>query len=175
MICTILPAALATLRSVSYTHLILCFTNEDLEKGDYILNVQNGTLDLSGHEPMFIRHTPDMLLSKICNVEYDPAAKCPVWEKFLEDTMQGNGGKIQYLQKIAGLSLTGNTEQETCFILYAPSTRNGKSTFVETGGSQATVARRTRSMSSNCCLRPCPFWNAAGTMVRSASFRSYRI
>ena len=44
-----------------------------------------------------------------------------------------------------------------------------------TGGSQATVARRTRSMSSNCCLRPCPFWNAAGTMVRSASFRSYRI
>ena len=111
---------------------IYFFTNEGLDKGDYILNVQNGTLDLSGHEPMFIRHTPDMLLSKICNVEYDPATECPVWEKFLEDAMQGNGGKIQYLQKIAGLSLTGNTEQETCFILYGPSTRNGKSTFVET-------------------------------------------
>ena len=111
---------------------IYFFTNEDLDKGDYILNVQNGTLDLSGYEPMFIDHTPDMLLSKICNVEYDPAAKCTVWEKFLEDTMQGNDGKIQYLQKIAGLSLTGNTEQETCFILYGPSTRNGKSTFVET-------------------------------------------
>ena len=50
---------------------IYFFTNEDLDKGDYILNVQNGTLDLSGHKPMFIRHTPDMLLSKICNVEYD--------------------------------------------------------------------------------------------------------
>lgn len=30
------------------------------------------------------------------------------------------------------MSLTGNTEQETCFILYGSTTRNGKSTFCET-------------------------------------------
>ena len=28
--------------------------------------------------------------------------------------------------------MTGNTEQETCFILYGSTTRNGKSTFCET-------------------------------------------
>lgn len=108
------------------------FTNEDLDKNDYLLNLQNGTLDLSEAEPRFIKHSPDLLLSKICNVEYQPGATCKEWEKFLNEIMQNDNDKIQYLQKIAGLSLTGNTEQETCFILYGSTTRNGKSTFCET-------------------------------------------
>lgn len=108
------------------------FCNEDLDKEDYLLNVQNGTLDLSNDTPVFREHNPDMLLSKICNVKYDPVASCKEWEKFLDEIMQNDNDKIQYLQKIAGLSLTGNTEQETCFILYGSTTRNGKSTFCET-------------------------------------------
>ena len=108
------------------------FINEDLDKDDYILNLQNGTLDLSADRPHFMEHNPNMLLSKICNAEYDPSAKCPNWEKFLSEIMLGNSEKIKYLQKIAGLSLTGNTEQETCFILFGSTTRNGKSTFIET-------------------------------------------
>ena len=108
------------------------FTNEDLDKNDYLLNLQNGTLDLSEAEPRFIKYSPDLLLSKICNVEYQPEATCKEWEKFLNEIMQNDNDKIQYLQKIAGLSLTGNTEQETCFILYGSTTRNGKSTFCET-------------------------------------------
>lgn len=52
------------------------FSNEQLDKNDYLLNVQNGTLDLSGNEPVFLSHNPDMLLSKICNAEYDPAVDC---------------------------------------------------------------------------------------------------
>jgi len=108
------------------------FSNEQLDVNDYLLNVQNGTLGLSGNEPVFLSHSPDMLLSKICNAEYDPAADCREWKKFLLEIMQDDREKISYLQKIAGLSLTGNTEQETCFILYGSTTRNGKSTFCET-------------------------------------------
>ena len=48
------------------------------------------------------------------------------------EVMQGDVEKIKYLQKIAGLSLTGNTAEETCFILYGSTTCNGKSTFCET-------------------------------------------
>lgn len=107
------------------------FSNEELDKDDYILNVQNGILDLSGDEPMFMEHNPDMLLSKICNAQYDPSTKCERWVKFLDEVMENDTEKIRYLQKIAGLSLTGNTEEETCFILYGKSTRNGKSTFCE--------------------------------------------
>lgn len=108
------------------------FTNEQLDVNDYILNVQNGTLDLSGDKPIFMEHSPDMLLSKICNVNYEPSAKCEVWEKFINEIMQNDKSKIEYLQKIAGLSLTGNTSDETAFILYGSTTRNGKSTFCET-------------------------------------------
>lgn len=108
------------------------FTNEQLDVNDYILNVQNGTLDLSGDKPIFMEHSPDMLLSKICNVNYEPGAKCEVWEKFINEIMQNDKSKIEYLQKIAGLSLTGNTSEETAFILYGSTTRNGKSTLCET-------------------------------------------
>lgn len=108
------------------------FSNEQLDVKDYLLNLQNGTLDLSGNEPVFLNHNPDMLLSKICNVEYNPTADCREWKKFLLEIMQGDKEKTLYLQKIAGLSLTGNTEQETCFILFGSTTRNGKSTFCET-------------------------------------------
>lgn len=108
------------------------FSNEQLDVNDYLLNVQNGTLDLSGNEPVFLSHSPDMLLSKICNAEYDPAADCREWKKFLMEIMQDDKEKILYLQKIAGLSLTGCTQEETCFILYGSTTRNGKSTFCET-------------------------------------------
>lgn len=111
---------------------IYFFSNEQLDVDDYLLNLQNGTLDLSGNEPVFLSHSPDMLLSKICNAEYNPAADCREWKKFLLEIMQDDEEKISYLQKIAGLSLTGNTEQETCFILYGSTTRNGKSTFCET-------------------------------------------
>lgn len=108
------------------------FSDSQLDQDDYLLNVQNGILDLSGWEPIFKKHDPDILLSKICNVEYRPAATCKEWEKFLTEVMQGDVEKIKYLQKIAGLSLTGNTSEEACFVLYGSTTRNGKSTFCET-------------------------------------------
>lgn len=111
---------------------ILFFTNELLDKNDYQLNVQNGVLDLTGEEVDFVPHSPDFLLSKICNVCYEPESDCPTWNKFLTEIMQGNEEKVKYLQKIAGLSLIGDTREETCFILYGSTTRNGKSSFIET-------------------------------------------
>lgn len=106
--------------------------NEDLDRNDFFLNVINGTLDLTGDNPKFSEHQPDMLLSKICNAEYNPEAKCERWERFISEVMQGDVDKIKYLQKIAGISLTGDTSEETCFILYGSTTRNGKSTYIET-------------------------------------------
>lgn len=147
------------------------FTNEDLDVNDYLLNVQNGTLDLSADAPVFLEHKPEMLLSKICNANYEPAATCPEWNKFLDQIMQGDTEKIQYLQKIAGLSLTGNTEQETCFILYGSTTRNGKSTFCETliyllGDYALTMKPETLAVKQNLDSR-----QASGDVARLAGCR----
>lgn len=150
---------------------ITFFTNEDLDTNDYILNVQNGTLDLSGNDPVFLGHDPDMFLSKICNAEYDPAATCKEWDKFLLEIMQGDKEKIQYLQKIAGLSLTGNMQEETCFILYGSTTRNGKSTFCETliyllGDYALTMKPETLAVKQNLDSR-----QASGDVARLAGCR----
>lgn len=147
------------------------FTNEQLDTNDYLLNLQNGTLDLSKNMPRFREHDPDLLLSKICNVEYDPATVCDEWEKFLLEIMQGDREKIRYLQKIAGLSLTGNTQQETCFILYGSTTRNGKSTFCETliyllGDYALTMKPETLAVKQNLDSR-----QASGDVARLAGCR----
>lgn len=150
---------------------IFYFTNEELDKNDYLLNLQNGTLDLTENEPRFIQHNPDLLLSKICNAEYDPKATCKEWDKFLLEIMQGDMDKIQYLQKIAGLSLTGNTQEETCFILYGSTTRNGKSTFCETlihllGDYALTMKPETLAVKQNLDSR-----QASGDVARLAGCR----
>jgi len=46
--------------------------------------------------------------------------------------MQRDTVKIEYLQKAIGYGITADTSLETCFILYGATTRNGKSTLVET-------------------------------------------
>lgn len=150
---------------------VFFFTNEELDKDDYLLNLQNGTLDLSENEPRFIEHSSDLLLSKICNVEYQPGATCKEWEKFLLEIMQGDTEKIQYLQKIAGLSLTGNTQEETCFVLYGSTTRNGKSTFCETlihllGDYALTMKPETLAVKQNLDSR-----SASGDIARLAGCR----
>ncbi len=68
--------------------------------------------------------------------------------------MQGDKEKIQFLQKIAGIGLTGDTREECMFILYGSTTRNGKSTFCETllhlyGDYGLTMKPETLAMKQN--------------------------
>ena len=107
-------------------------SSEMLDKDKYILNVENGVLDLRTMK--FMKHDPSQLLSKMCRVTYDPDARGERWTAFINSVMMGDTEKIDFLQRILGYSLTGNTQEETCYILYGQSTRNGKSTLVETIG-----------------------------------------
>ena len=102
----------------------------DFDKNKSLFNCQNGTLNLETFE--FSQHNPNDLLSKISNVEYDPKATCPTFKKFMNEIMQNNTNKINYLKKALGYSLTCSTKEETCFILYGKTTRNGKGTLTDT-------------------------------------------
>ena len=102
----------------------------DLDNNIYLLNCLNGTLNLKTFE--FKKHNPNDLLSKISNVEYNPDAYSPRWEKFVDEVMQGDKEKIKYLQKSIGYSITGDTSEEKFFIWYGATTRNGKSTLSNT-------------------------------------------
>lgn len=105
------------------------FSRADLDNNDDLFNVENGTLNLATGE--FYQHRASDLLSKVASVIYDPAARSADFEKFIDEIMQGDTEKAKYLQKVCGLSLTADTSNEQCWLLYGATTRNGKSTFVE--------------------------------------------
>lgn len=145
--------------------------NESLDEEDYKINVQNGVLDLSGDEPVLLPHSPRGLMSKICQAAYDPDVDGSEWEKFIDDIMMGDKEKIKYLQKIAGMMLTGDTTEEKMFVLYGPSTRNGKSTFCEAlrymlGDYGIAVRPETLALRSNVDSR-----QASGDIARMAGVR----
>ena len=109
------------------------FVNADmLDQGIFLLNTQNVVLDLTSGTPEVKAHSPDMLLTKICNAEYRPEVRSALWEKVIDDVMEGNEGKKRYLQKKLGRTLTGETCEEEFDIFHGASTRNGKSTILET-------------------------------------------
>lgn len=130
------------------------FENTELDKDDLILNLKNCVLDLSGDTPKILEHNADLLLSKCCNASYDPDATCELWEKTINEIMEGNAEKIRYLQKILGLCLTGITAEEELYFFYGASTRNGKSTICETVLSilndyGATISPETLAVKAN--------------------------
>lgn len=100
-----------------------------LDRDPYLLNVQNGTIDLrTGH---LRPHDAGDLLTKLAPVDYDPDAQCPTWDAFLDEIMARRPSLVEYLQRAAGYTLTGDVSERIMFILHGDTT-TGKSTFLNT-------------------------------------------
>ena len=130
------------------------FENIELDKDDFFLNCKNCVLDLSGDQPKALEHNADLLLSKICNASYNPVATCTLWEKTVNEIMQGDSSKIEYLQKMSGRFLTGDTSEEEFYIFFGATTRNGKSTITELllyllGDYATTISPESLAIKSN--------------------------
>lgn len=102
----------------------------DLDSNRNLFNCQNGTFDLNDFT--FREHKASDLISKVSNVVYDPNAKSDEWVNFINEIMEHDQDKIGFLKQILGYSMTAFTREETSFVLYGSTTRNGKTTFVET-------------------------------------------
>ena len=100
----------------------------DFDKDPRYLNLENGTIDLNTNK--FMPHDRKLMLSKKANVAYDPEARCKRWEKFIPEIMDGDVGLERFLQKAVGYSICGEPKEHCLFILDGPTTRNGKSTFI---------------------------------------------
>ena len=118
----------AIVKSASVTEQ-LNITSDDLDKNAFLVNVRNGTLDILNDE--FREHRREDMITKIAPVDYDPAADCPLWRKFILEIMDYKADVIQFLQTTAGWAITGDTTAQVMFILFG-SGANGKSTFLNT-------------------------------------------
>lgn len=110
----------------NHTH---CKTEDFDTQRDY-LNVKNGVINLQTFE--LLPHESSMLLSKVCNCEFNPDASSALWEQFVNEVMEGDQERIEYLQRLCGYALTADNANEEFYILYGKTTRNGKSTFLGT-------------------------------------------
>lgn len=108
---------------------LLMIEQANFDNSPNLLNLSNCTLDLCTMQPH--EHRAEDMLTKISPTEYNPNADESQWLTFLYDVFKGDEEKIAYVQKICGYALTASTELEAMFLLYGPTTRNGKSTFVE--------------------------------------------
>jgi putative DNA primase/helicase len=102
---------------------------DDLDPDPWLLNVENGTVDLQTGE--LREHRQGDMITKIARVSYDKNAGCPLWKKFLMEIMNYNADLIRFIQTAAGWAVTGDTSEQTMFILFG-SGANGKSTFLNT-------------------------------------------
>jgi len=100
----------------------------DLDADPWLFNVQNGTLDLRTSK--LRPHKRADKLTKLAPVEYDPAAKCPTFDRFILEIMDNRPELVSYLARVFGYALTGNISEQ-CFFLFYGRGANGKSTLLE--------------------------------------------
>ena len=105
----------------------LNITSDQLDTNPWLLNCQNGTLNIKTKE--FTEHSQKDFITKIANVNYDPAADCPMWKQFIREIMDYKNDVINFLQTACGWAVTGDIREQTMFILFG-SGANGKSTFL---------------------------------------------
>ena len=102
--------------------------HKELDKGHFLLNVGNGTIDLKTGD---IRpHKRADLLTHDNEIEYHRDATAPTWERFLVDIFEGDVELVEFVQRAIGYSLTGNVKEQVLFICHGGG-ENGKSKFFE--------------------------------------------
>lgn len=109
------------------TELSVVVRDDAVDSKPMLLTVENGVVDLRTGKlhPHERRH----LLTKKAFVRFDAAATCPTWITFLRRVFDNRQPLIDFIQRAAGYSLSGDTTAQ-CFFLLHGSGSNGKSTFL---------------------------------------------
>jgi putative DNA primase/helicase len=97
------------------------------DSNKWLLNTPIGLVDLRTAEVK--THDPSAMITKITAV--GPTGGCPMWKKHIELVTAGDRDLADYLQRFAGYSLTGETNEEALAFFYGTG-QNGKDTFVTT-------------------------------------------
>jgi putative DNA primase/helicase len=99
----------------------------ELDADPWLLGVENGTLDL--RTGTLIPARREDYITKVGPVAFDADAECPVFLTFLGKIMGGDQTLVDYLQRVLGYMLTGDTSEQRLFFLYGTGA-NGKSTLL---------------------------------------------
>ncbi len=91
-----------------------------------LLNTRNCTIDLTTMEPH--EHRPAENITKQADVAYNPRARAPRWQRYLEEILPDPEVRL-YLQRCLGSALSGEQLDNVVHFLYGPGA-NGKSVML---------------------------------------------
>lgn len=120
-------AKLDAMIELAATQQHLGIMSEDIDRDDWTLNCNNGTLDL--RTGTLNPHCKTDMNTRMVNINYDPEADCTRWEQFVYEIFDGDRELIAYVQRALGYTLTGDT-REQCFFILNGNGANGKSTLI---------------------------------------------
>lgn len=99
-----------------------------LDRDPYLLNCMNGTLDLRTGK--LCPHSREDYITKLAPVNFDPAARHPVLERYLAAVADSDREMPPFLARCFGVALTGDVSPETLFLLQGDA-GSGKTTLTE--------------------------------------------
>ena len=117
----------ALLKEAQHLEGIPC-VNADFDNLDFMLNAQNGVIDLTNGK--LIEHDKSYMMSNYINVPISKNKEPKQWLKFLDEIFLGDKNVIRFIQKSMGYTLTGSIREQVLFILYGDG-NNGKSVFID--------------------------------------------
>lgn len=105
----------------------------DLDRDPFLLNCQNGTLELprEADRPVRLRrHSRLDLISRVLPVGYDPEAAAPRWREHLDWALPEHDKRL-FVQRLSGYLLVGDTSEQA-FVFFWGQGANGKGVITNT-------------------------------------------
>ena len=107
-----------------------CRDMEQFQSAENYINVKNGLLDISGEKLKLKQHNSNIFSTVQIPINYDPAAECKEFKKFLDTTFEGDEKLIELVQEIMGYCLCNSVKAHKLFFFLGEGS-NGKSVLCE--------------------------------------------
>ena len=119
--------SIKTVASIVLSQESISKTPEQVDANPDIINTPEGAVDL--RKGTLLPPSRGRFVTKCTAVSLGSTDECPLWLKFIDESMGGQEDMKLSIQRLAGYALTGHTREQT-FPIFIGAGKNGKSTFV---------------------------------------------